>query len=335
MPHTGQYFATGLPEFDYDAAATCPTWDRCVGEWLDSSYHDTLHEFMGYVMTPDTSQDKLLAAIGVRRGGKSTTLQVMSWLVGAAHVVSRTLNDLGGDFGLEGTLDKKLMIIPDASDTELSKRSTALDRIKSITGRDDVSVNRKGVKIVSAKLPTRLALAANRHPKFLDDSGALNARELILVFDRSFEGKEDRDLSSKLRAELPGIANRALEGLRRLRANGRFTVGEKGLAAARELAESQSPALRFAHARLNVTGDADDFTPLGAVFESYTEWAVFSEELGSRERRNRDDFKNDLVAALMSKGVRYDRRRWRDPDAGKHGNAPRVRGFIGITMKAG
>jgi phage/plasmid-associated DNA primase len=97
-----------------------------------------------------------------------------------------------------------------------------------------VSVNRKGLKIVTAKIPARIAVAANRHPKFIDDSGALAARELVLIFETSFEGREDRELSDKLRGELPGIANRALEGLRRLRANGgKFTVGEKGKAAAR------------------------------------------------------------------------------------------------------
>jgi phage/plasmid-associated DNA primase len=332
-PHDGRYFATALPEFNHDPAATCPTWDRCVAEWLDSSFHDTLHEFMGYVMTPDTRYEKLLALIGARRGGKSTVLRVMTWLCGASHVISRTLNDLGGEFGLEGTLDAKLLIIPDAHDTDLSKRSVALDRIVSITGNDEVSVNRKKIKILSAKVPTRIAVAANRHPKFLDDSGALAARELVLIFETSFEGREDRELSDKLRGELPGIANRALEGLRRLRANGgKFTVGEKGKAAARELAESQSPALRFAITRLIVTGNPDDYMPLPIVFEAYEEWAM-AESLGARERRNRDDFKTDLVAALLSKGVHHGRRRWHDPTKPKHKMAARVRGFFGFRMK--
>jgi hypothetical protein len=262
-PHDGRYFATALPAFDYVPDATCPTWDRCVGEWLDSSFHPTLDEFMGYAMTPDTRYEKLLALIGARRGGKSTVLRMLSWLVGESHVLSRTMNDLAEGFGLEGALDAKLLLVPDAHDTELTKRSVALDRLKSITGQDEISVNRKGLKIITARVPARIVIAANRHPKFLDDSGALAARELVLVFERSFEGHEDRDLSSKLRAELPGIANRALAGLRRLRANGgKFTVGAKGRAAARELAESQSPALRFTKACLLVTGIESDFEPL-------------------------------------------------------------------------
>ena len=333
LPHTGQYFATGLPDFDYDPAATCPTWDRCLSEWLDPSFHDTLHEFTGYAMTPDARYEKLLALIGARRGGKSTVLRVMSWLVGASHIISRTLNDMGGEFGLEGTLDSKLMIIPDAHDTELGKRSVALDRIKTITGNDEVSVNRKGLKIVTAKVPVRIAIAANRFPKFLDESGALAARLLPIMFESTFEGREDRELSSKLRAELPGIANHALAGLARLRTNGAFTVGAKGVAAARELAESQSPALRFANARLIVTGNPADYVSLTTVFEAYEQWAIYAESLGSRERRNRDDFKSDLVAALMARGVRHGRQRWHDPAKPKLGKGKIVRGFFGFRMK--
>ena len=334
MPHDGRYFATALPEFDYDPAATCPTWDRCVGEWLDSSFHPTLDEFMGYAMTPDTRYEKLLALIGARRGGKSTVLRVLSWLVGESHVISRTMNDLAEGFGLEGALDAKLLLIPDAHDTDSNRRSVALDRLKSITGQDEISVNRKGLKMVTARVPARIVIAANRHPKFLDDSGALAARELVLVFERSFEGHEDRDLSSKLRAELPGIANRALAGLRRLRTNGgKFTVGAKGRAAARELAESQSPALRFAQASLVITGDLNDRVSLRAVFDAYQDWA-FAEGLSGREIRNRDDMKNDIVAALATRGVVHGRRRWHDPNKPKIGAGTITRGFFGLKIRA-
>ena len=244
------------------------------------------------------------------------------------------MNDLAEGFGLEGALDAKLLLIPDAHDTDSNRRSVALDRLKSITGQDEISVNRKGLKMVTARVPARIVIAANRHPKFLDDSGALAARELVLVFERSFEGHEDRDLSSKLRAELPGIANRALAGLRRLRTNGgKFTVGAKGRAAARELAESQSPALRFAQASLVITGDLNDRVSLRAVFDAYQDWA-FAEGLSGREIRNRDDMKNDIVAALATRGVVHGRRRWHDPNKPKIGAGTITRGFFGLKIRA-
>jgi len=78
----------------------------------------------------------------------------------------------------------------------------------------------------SVKLLTRLLVLGNRQPTWIDESGALAARQLAIVFDRSFEGKEDQSVEDALIAELPGIANWALEGLKRLRANSyKFSVG--------------------------------------------------------------------------------------------------------------
>lgn len=337
IPHTHRYFATGLPDFNHDPAAACPLWKEKLGEWLAPSFHPTLQEFVGYLLTPDTRIEALLAMIGATRGGKGTISQVMQWLVSREHYTARTLNDLGGSFGLEGCTDKRIIFVPDAHDSKVDNRNVVLDRLKCISGNDDVSVNRKNKTIITTRIPAKIILVANRHPKFLDESGALAARQVLVIFGNSFKGREDRDLRSKLRDELPGIANWALEGLRRLRVNGnRFTIGAEGKAASRELAESQSPALRFAQERLIVTGDLNDHVPLGEAFTAYEDWATYTESLSSRERRNRDDFKHDLMAALMTKGVQYARRRWHDPTRPRwerHGKGEIKRGFFGFRMK--
>lgn len=334
MPHTGKLFITGLPEWDYDANADCPLWLNKVGEWLHPSFHPTLQEFMGYCLTSDTSLEILLAMIGASRGGKGSITRIIQALVGPALHTSRTLNDLSGDFGLEGMLDKRLIVIPDAHDTDTSRRSAAIERIKCISGRDELSINRKNLPIITAKVPAKLILVANKHPKFLDESGALANRELLLVFGNSFVGREDRDLANKLNAELPGIANWALDGLRRLRANdGKFTIGERGRAASRELAESQSPARRFAKDCLIVTGAPNDYVSLDEAYYAYQHWGDHIENLGSRERRNRNDFKHDLIAALTPRGVSHGQRRWHDPSKSKSGKGLTKRGFFGFKVK--
>jgi len=304
-PHDGSYFATGFPDFNYDKAATCPLWKEKLNEWLHPSYIPTLQEFVGYSMTCDTSAEVLLAMIGVTRAGKGTICDVMQNLVGTSLYCARTLNGLAGDYALQGTLDKRLLFIPDAHNTDPSKRAAVLERIKSITGRDAINVNRKFLEEVTIRIPVRIVVVANQLPKFLDESGAFAARMLVLKFDQSFKGREDRELRSKLRAELPGIANWALEGLRCLRANGnRFTVGKKGEAAARDANLSQSPALRFARDCLNVTG-GKDYTDPDLLFKRYHDWASCEEKLSPREIQNRTDFKASLLAALTTKGVRY------------------------------
>ncbi|WP_271531660.1 DNA primase family protein [Bradyrhizobium sp. CCBAU 25338] len=339
IPHDGRYFATGLPEWSYDPEATAPLFLRKLEEWLHPSFHPTLQEFFGYALTADTSIEVLLAMIGAKRGGKGTLTRILQGLIGKHHHASVMLNDLAGDFGLAGLMDKRAIFIPDAHDADLSRRSAAIERIKSITGNDEVSVNRKNMSMLSVKIPAKIVLVANKHPKFLDESGALADRELVLVFESSFAKVKDTELGAKLRAELSGVANWAIAGLRRLRANSnRFTIGERGRMAQRELAEAQSPALRFANECLRVTGDAADAIPLAVAFEAYEHWAHTVEGMSGRERRNRADFKADLIAALGERGVRFDSklaRRWRDPlGESRYGKGIVMRRwFTGVLMK--
>jgi P4 family phage/plasmid primase-like protien len=308
VPHDGRYFATGAPSFDYDPEATCPLWNSCLTDWLDRSLHATLHEFAGLILTPDTRLEKMLVLVGTARSGKSTVARVLGLLCGSSHVVSRSLDDLGGDFGLEGCLDKRMMLVPDAHDTEVRRRTVALARIKGIVGRDEVSVNGKNVKIASAIVPVRLVMVANRHPSFIDESGALAQRELLLTFGNSFAGREDRDLSYKLERELSGIANRALKGLDRLRKNqNKFTVGKAMEDATEQLRRDQSPALDFALSYLKVTRNHDDFIPDSRLYEMYSEYCK-EKGISGRLRRRLNDLKADLVAAL-GKGTKRTQRR--------------------------
>jgi phage/plasmid-associated DNA primase len=96
----------------------------------------------------------------------------------------------------------------------------------------------------------------------------------MFLFNRSFVGKEDLTLKPRLvTEELSGIANWSIEGLKRLRENGKFTIGAHGKAAQAQLTKSQSPALRYASECLTVTGDKADMLPVTMAFAAYEDWA--------------------------------------------------------------
>ncbi|MEM7120559.1 MAG: phage/plasmid primase, P4 family [Pseudomonadota bacterium] len=320
IPHDGRYFATGLPDHDYEPFAECPTWMRWLDETLDPSFHPALQEWFGYCLTPDICAHHFMNFMGVTRSGKSTAHNVLRDLIGRQHATSAMMPDLGSDFGMQSFLDKRLVIVPDAHDTPTRNRAAALERIKSITGGDEVSVNRKNLSIVNATLRVRIVITSNRQPKFIDESGALAARMLIIRFERTFRGHEDRHMGEKLRAELSGIANWAIGGLLRLRSNGfQFTVGELGRAEVDDAARSQSPALRFAEARLTVTGNDADFVPMSVVYPAYRDWA-YKEGLSRAEIRNQTDLAHDIRAGV--RGVKSTQRRR---------EAKRVYGLSGVS----
>jgi P4 family phage/plasmid primase-like protien len=295
----GSYFATGTPAFDFDARAACPAWDDWLHERIDHSFIPTLQEWAGFVMVPDTTAHRFMTFIGKSRTGKGTAKNVLEALVGTAHVGSMAMSDFASNFGLMGALDKRLIVFPDAKDAPSAARGRALERLLAMTGGDRLHIDRKNKAPVDAKLMARLLILGNQHLHWVDESGALAARQIIITFDKTFKGKEDQRVGDSLMAELPGIANWALEGLRRLRANNyQFTIGEAGKAAIKAIRRASSPALRFAEDCLTVTRNPGDFVLLDNVYEAYENW-VRQEGLSAGQRRSKTDFADDITATLV------------------------------------
>ena len=317
----GGYFATALPEFGFEPTATCPSWLAWLDERLDKEFHPTLQEYFGYAMVPDTTVHRFVSFTGPPRSGKSTAKNVLEQLVGPAHIAQKQLSDLGKEFGLQDAIDKRLIVIPDARDVTVSQRGQALERILAITGGDTLSIPRKFLPAVSTSLLTRLLVLGNRQPAWIDESGALAARQVAILFDRSFEGKEDQSVEDRLMTELPGIANWSLIGLRRLRKNNyQFTISDKGREAVAEVRRSTSPALRFAEECLVVTHNAEDVVIVDEVYAVYENWAIRE---GLHNRRNKTDLMTDLASSL--RGVQATQRRLPPPSNWRRGEyRPRV-----------
>ena len=98
-----------------------------------------------------------------------------------------------------------------------------METLKLISGEDSIEVHRKHLPSITTRLRVRFVLAVNELPKFGDNSVALAKRAVIVPLRHSFLGREDRQLEGKIARELSGIFNWALEGLERLKRNGRFT----------------------------------------------------------------------------------------------------------------
>ena len=143
------------------------------------------------------------------------------------------MTSLGKDFGLQGLITKMLAVISDARIGQRTDKTAVVERLLSISGEDAISVQRKFLVDWFGSLPTRLQILTNELPALTEGSGALANRYIILIFLRSFLGREDPMLTDKLRTELQGILNWAIVGYRRLRDRGHFVQP----ANARELIE--------------------------------------------------------------------------------------------------
>jgi P4 family phage/plasmid primase-like protien len=247
LPHTPNYRCGYCLPFSFDPAASCPRWESFLGSALGDDQAALLAEWFGYVVSGDTGQQKFALCVGPPQAGKGTVAEVLSDLIGRANSTGFDLRSLVSRFGPSSLVGRSLAVVGEVELSGVRERSAILEKLKSITGEDQVSVEYKGEKhFPSVVLPTRFHVLSNTMPSFADPSAAIGRRMLIFRFDHSVpEAERDVELKSKLRAELPGIAVWALAGLRRLRGRGRFGTTDRMEGELSKVRRTSSPVRAF------------------------------------------------------------------------------------------
>lgn len=317
--HSASYFTPYALPFDYDSKATAPTWLGFLDDLWASSPEciDLAAEWFGYCLSGDTSHQKMMLLIGPKRSGKGTIARVLRALMGERNVASPTLGGLAQQFGAASLIGKPLGIVADARLSGRTDQAVVVERLLSISGEDAQSIPRKFKTDWHGPLPTRFIVISNELPRLKDTSGALASRFLVLPTERSFYGREDRGLFSRLQAELPGILNWALDGLRRLEENGKFTPNPDGENLAEMLGDIGSPVAAFVADRCEIAPDRS--IECGTLFKL---WQAWCEENGAYVG-TASTFSVNLKAAHG--GIR--RTQPRTPDGA------RVRCYTGIGLK--
>ena len=255
----------------------------------DPASIEALQEWFGHLLTPDTSQQKILLLVGPPRCGKGTIARVLKRLVGELNIVSPTLSSLGGPFGLQPLIGKTVAIISDARLSGHTDLATLTERLLSISGEDDPTVDRKHLPSVTSRLPVRFVIISNELPKLRDASGALAGRLIVLRFTESFLGREDTQLSARLMTELPSIVLWAIEGWRRLQQRGHFTQPESAQQLVQALKDLGSPVAEFVRENRELLPSAETVRS-----ELYQRWRQWNEERGEKHLTTDGVFGRDL-----------------------------------------
>lgn len=300
MEPTPDYFGTVAIPVEYDPNAPAPVeWLKFLrilwptkADGTDADEIRLLRQWYGYVLSGRLDLQKLMLLIGPPRCGKGTIARVLTALVGKPNISAPTLAAFSQNFGLTDTIGKTLSIVGDA---RLGQNGveTAVERILSITGQDSMTVDRKNKTAWTGTFQTRLMILSNELPKFIDASGAIASRCLILKFEQSFLGREDTDLGRRLMKELPGILKWALDGVTDLSAVGRFIEPESHQEEMQALYDLVSPISAFVRDVVD-TSDPTQSILFSDLYAAYEEWcdrnrrgaatgtAKFSEALKSR-----------------------------------------------------
>lgn len=294
-PNPRLFTTTALP-FAFDPDAGPPVnWLSFLNDlWADDSESiETLQEFFGYVLTCDSSRQKILTVVGPKRGGKGTIARVLRGMLGEENHAGPTLDSLGTNFGLQPLIGKRLAIVSDARLGSRADQQKLAERLLSISGEDALTIDRKYAEPWTGALGVRFMLLTNELPRITDASGALASRFIILRLTTSWLGREDLGLVDRLMGELPGILNWSLDGLERLKGRGQFRQPATALELVRELEDLGSPIGAFLR-------DCCVVEP-GAQVERqqlFTAWRVWCSGHGRDHAGTEATFGRDLRAAV-------------------------------------
>ena len=248
MPHNKKHRSTSCLSFDYDASAKCPQWMAFLRQISidDNEWIRLLQQFMGYCLVYDLRWHKMLMLSGESRSGKGVITHIIQELLGAGAYAGVSLSSLAGEFGLEQLMHKKVAVIGDAHKCSKDKINRAKEVLLNVTSGDPIPFNRKHKGEITTQLPSRLIMLANDIPRFVDSHDALMNRYLVLPFTLTFAGREDVNLTSKLKKEMPGIFNFALDGLLDLALTGSFVEPKSAEPRKDEIRMHQNPVAWFA-----------------------------------------------------------------------------------------
>jgi putative DNA primase/helicase len=221
--HEPGYEFIGRVQTPYRPEAECPRFEAFLRESVDSeAARQTLQEYAGYcLMHWDLPYHKALFLVGPTASGKSTFLDTIRAMLGQDAVSSLTPQQMTGErFGgaeLYGTWANIRNDIPASMIKETGQ-------FKEITAGDPIKAEEKNEDPFMFQPTAKHLFSANELPDADTDDEAFFRRILLVAFPTTVpRGQRDPNLEDKLQQELPGILNWALEGLHRLRQNGRFS----------------------------------------------------------------------------------------------------------------
>jgi putative DNA primase/helicase len=272
---------TRLAGVPYDPEATCPTWERFLGEVMggNAALVDFLQRAAGYSLTGDTSEQALFLLHGAGRNGKSTFLETLRAVLGdyAQSTPFETFLARRGESGgasndLAALKGSRLVT---ATEGEEGRRLNEA-MVKQVTGGDTLTARFLYGEYFDFKPALKLWLASNHRPEIRGSDDGIWRRIRLVPFSVQIPAAQvDRRLPAKLLAEAPGIFAWAVRGC--------LAWQRDGLAAPEDVREATAE-YRGEQDRLGSFLDdtcvleEGSGTPSAKLYQAYREWATAAGE---------------------------------------------------------
>lgn len=268
-PHRRDDYLDRTIPFEWDPDAECPTWERCLQEWIDAEKQRALQEYAGYILLPHTLWKKALVLYGESDTGKSRVTDVLVNMVGQRYVSCIALDQMDDSRKLAPLRGAAINLVSDL------KESTILadGGFKALVSGDPMEIDPKYEAQEIYRPTAKVVVATNNLPRVNDRTLAVYNRLLILHFDRVFHvERQDRSLAGKLARETPGVLVWAVEGAQRLAASGgTFSAVASSSAIVADYRDEQNPVIGFLTER--TVSDESSRSRVSDLHRAYMEWS--------------------------------------------------------------
>lgn len=277
--HRRDDMITRLVEVAYDGAAACPVFEAFISRVLGANPElvSYVQKSVGYTLTGNVSEQCFFFLHGAGANGKSTLAEALLRLFGqygkpgAPDLLMARHNDVHAaeQADLEGA---RFVVCQEIAEGKSWNERT----LKHLTGGDRIKARLMHENWRDFAPTHKLWVCANPKPKMREGGLATWRRVRLIPFDVIIPAEErDRDLGTKLVAEMPGILRWAVAGCLLWQREG--LTAPRAVAAATDTYREESD---------HVTTFADDRLVFGPecqankanLYEAYTLWCKYNRE---------------------------------------------------------
>ena len=211
--------------YDYNESANCPRFKQFLEEVFCGNQQliDYIHRYIGYTISGDTSDQSFLLLHGSGSNGKSVFLETLRMLLGkyANNTSFDTFETQYSDASSNDIARLNNSRLVTCSELSGQEKKFNAERIKAVTGGEVLTARYLYKEYFEFMPKFKVYLAVNNLPEVSDDSYGFWRRVRLIPFNQRFEGENcDKNLIDKLRREIQGIANFAIDGFRKYQEHG-------------------------------------------------------------------------------------------------------------------
>lgn len=216
--HNKKLLMTKISDAEYTDKMECPRWLQFLKEVFDNDNEMIryIQKAVGYSLTASTREQVMFTLYGKGRNGKSVFLDILSMILGsyamgiqASTIMARQNNNNGHNEDVARLKSARVVI------TSEPNENARIDEglVKQLTGDTRVTASFKGGRVFDYQPTYKIWLATN-HKLIVrgTDDGIWRRLPLIPFTVQIPKDKVDKNLTEKLKRELPAILNWAIEG---------------------------------------------------------------------------------------------------------------------------